>query len=118
GPRGEADALDYFRRVAGVVSKMSNVSATAWTNALPGRPPVWQLQRFEIADAPTTDVSISVEAFTPASLAHVRSTPASGRMFGGIDAPGGCLAVMVNETAESAIFNGHAVGRAMVDPAG
>lgn len=118
GPRGEADALDYFRRVAGVVSKMSNVSATAWTNALPGRPPVWQLQRFEIADPPTKNVSLSVTAFTPTSLSRVSPTPASGRMFGGADAPGGCLAVMVNEATDATIFNGQAVGRAMVDPTG
>jgi len=118
GSHGERDAVEYFRRVQLSMAKLPNVSAAAWTNVLPGRPPVWQLQRFEVADPPTADVSLSVEAFTPTSLARVRPTPVSGRMFGGADAPGGCMAVMVNEAADTSVFNGHAVGRAMVDPTG
>jgi len=118
GSNGEVNGLDYFTRVQLAVTKISGVSAAAWTNALPGRPPVWQLQRFEIADPPTADVSLSVQAFTPSTIKQVVPTPVSGRMFGGIDAPGGCLAVMVNEAAEAEFFGGHAVGQAMVDPTG
>jgi hypothetical protein len=44
--------------------------------------------------------------------------PAQGRAFGAADTPASCRAVMLTKDAADALFEGHAVGRAIEDPTG
>ena len=111
-------ALEQFRRIERAATRLSGVTSVAWTDALPGQPPAWQSLRVERADEGWKDASLVVKAFTEKAEREVSLKPLTGRMFGGADAPGGCRAVMINDEADRALFDGRAVGKAMTDPTG
>jgi hypothetical protein len=115
--RHEAQALGlaYFREAERRAGAVPGVSSTAWVATLPGGAAVLQPLRIEQSHAPTLDVTIDVEAFTPGSLEHISTFPVAGRLFGGEDTAEGCRVGVVNQAAAETLFGGDALGRAVED---
>lgn len=111
-------ALDYFGRAEEAALALPGISETAWVDRPPGGASTWMSVEIEPPGLPLRDVEMDVVSFTPRSLETVVLPPVTGRMFGGADRPRGCKVAIVNETAARDVFNGHAVGRSILDPTG
>jgi hypothetical protein len=112
------EGLEYFRDIEKAARSMPIVSSMAWTVRLPGARPIWQAMRTDPPRPRMRDITLDVASFTPATLADITLPPLRGRLFGTRDGPGGCRVVVVNEEAANALFDGDAVGRWLIDPAG
>ena len=113
----EAEGRAYLQRAEAAVQQIPGVSSVTWIKVLPGGRPAWQPVRVEPPAASWRDVTMDAAVFPQKSDA-VRHPPKAGRMFGGRDSPTACRAAMIDEVAETDVFDGDAVGRSIDDPTG
>jgi putative ABC transport system permease protein len=114
----DARDSDYFSRLNGAAAAVSGTTVAAWMSTPPGSRASWSTLQIEPPNLPTRDAVMDAVALTPQWLDWIELPPRAGRMFGRRDAPGGCRATIVNDVAAEAFFDGDAVGRSIVEPAG
>jgi ABC-type lipoprotein release transport system permease subunit len=110
--------LQYFREVEGAVRKLGGVGTASWAQSLPGNRPSWQSLRIELPPSRWQDVTLDTAVFTVDAPPLFTLPVRAGRMFGGGDTAGTCRVGIVNEQAAKELFDGDAVGRAILDSLG
>ncbi|HEY3744506.1 MAG TPA: FtsX-like permease family protein, partial [Bryobacteraceae bacterium] len=106
----------YFRAIEAEARSVLGTSGMAWTNHLPGSFPATQSFRIEPRQMPMRDVTLDVDAFTPAKYGLFRMPLKAGHMFG--FEPAGCAAAVVNVEAARLLFANESPGRVVRDTAG
>lgn len=106
----------YFKAIEAEARSVLGISGMAWTNHLPGSFPSTQTFRIEPRRLPERDVTLDVDAFTPANLPLFQMPMKAGHMFG--FEPAGCPAAVVNVEAAQLLFGNETPGRVVRNTAG
>ena len=110
--------LKYFRDTERAARSVDGISSTAWIATLPGGAPTLQSVRIEQPHGSRRAVTMTVAAFTPASLPLVSMPPVAGRLFGGQDTADSCRVGVIDQPAANRLFGGEAIGRTVEDQTG
>jgi ABC-type lipoprotein release transport system permease subunit len=107
----------YYADAIAAAASVATISETVWAARLPGLRPAWQWVRFDVPPADRREMSMRIEALNERALERLSLPPVSGRLFGAFDA-GECGAIVLNEAAARAMFDGHPIGRVIDIPNG